>query len=72
MHEKATGIITYTASGVAMIGGLTLNDWAAIIGATVAVLSFLANLVYKHRHYQLARAKARAAGEPDPDPEAET
>lgn len=27
MHEKATGIITYTASGVAMIGGLTPNDF---------------------------------------------
>lgn len=65
---RTSGFITYTASGVAMIGGLTMTDWAAIIGALVAVLSFGVNLYFQRKHYHLAVAKARASDE-DLDPE---
>lgn len=49
--------VTYTASGVSIAFGLSLNEIGAIIGATVAVLSFIANIYYKHQHLKLARQK---------------
>jgi len=70
MTERTSGIITYTASGVAMIGGLTMTDWAALIGALVALLSFAVNIYYRRKHYHLALAKAQLAGD-DLDPEAD-
>ncbi len=57
MHEK-TGIITYTASGTAVIGGLTMTDWAAFIGAGVAIASLLVSIYFKQQHLKLAQQKA--------------
>lgn len=70
MLTRTSGIITYTASGVAMIGGLTMTDWAALIGALVALLSFAVNVYFKRKHYRLALVKARSADD-DLDPEAD-
>lgn len=61
MQERISGAITYTASGTAIIGGLTLNDWAAIIGATVAVLSFIYSVWHKTQLRKIARGNARMA-----------
>ena len=55
--------VTYGSSGLAVYGGLTLTDWAAIIGSTVAVLSFIVNLWYRHKHYKLAVARVAAEEE---------
>ena len=57
MTEKTTGIITYTASGVAMLGGVTLTDWAALVGALVAVLSFLYSIWHKTQLRKIARER---------------
>lgn len=57
MQDKISAI-TYGSSGLAVWGGLTLTDWAAIIGSTVAVLSFIVNVWYRHKHYRLAEARA--------------
>ena len=62
MHEK-TGFITYTASGTAVIGGLTMTDWAAFIGAGVAIASLLVSIYFKQQHLKLAQQKAREGKE---------
>lgn len=58
MHDKASTLITYTASGAAVIGGLMLNDWAEIIGATVATLSFIYNVWHKYQLRCIAERQA--------------
>lgn len=58
MQDRISAV-TYGSSGLAVWGGLTLTDWAAIIGSTVAVLSFIVNVWYRHKHYRLAAARVR-------------
>jgi hypothetical protein len=37
MGEHTRSLIVYGSSGVAVLGGLTANEWAALIGALVAI-----------------------------------
>ena len=57
MQDKISAV-TYSSSGIAVVAGLTMTDLAAIIGATVAVLSLVVNTWYRHKHYKLAEARA--------------
>lgn len=55
----------YGGSAVAAyFGTFTAQEWAAVVGAMVAVCGFVMSWYYKHQHLKLARAKAKA------DPEA--
>ncbi len=54
MHEKLS-FITYTSSGTAVFFGLTANEFAALVGACIAVLSFFVNLGFKI--YEVRRRK---------------
>lgn len=61
--EKIATATTYTASGGALIFGLTANEFAALLGAGVAVLSFLINLWFRHQHLKIVRKAAAARPE---------
>lgn len=62
MQDRISAV-TYSSSGVAIWGGLSATDWAAIIGSAVAILSFIVNVWYRHKHYKLAVARAAAIEE---------
>jgi len=64
MHDKLSAV-TYSSGGVAVWGGITTTDIAAIVGAAVAVLSFLVNLWFRHKHYKLAEARAISEDMPE-------
>lgn len=53
--SKAASAATYAASGGALIFGFSVNEFAAIVGATVAILTFFVNLWFKYQHLELAR-----------------
>lgn len=50
--EKNAAAATYVASGSAVLFGLSATDFAALVGAGVAVLTFVVNWYYKHRAYK--------------------
>lgn len=54
LGNKATAGGAVTAAA----GGLTKNEWLAVIGTTVAVLGYLTSLYFQHRRDQ---REARAA-----------
>lgn len=56
IQEKASAV-AYAASGTTIIFGLTASEVAALIGAAVAVLTFVANTVFKWRADRRARGK---------------
>lgn len=47
--------ITYSASGAAVIGGITLTDWLALGGFCVAMLSAIYNVWHKRELRKIAR-----------------
>lgn len=64
MTERVNSVITYSASGTAIIGGLTMNDWAMLIGSIVAVLS-LAHEVWHKRQMRRIAATQRTREVPE-------
>lgn len=45
--ERHASFISYTASGGAIVGGYTTNDWGVLLGILVGVGTFLVNWYYK-------------------------
>ena len=45
--EKHASFISYSASGGAIVGGFTTNDWGILLGVIVGVGTFLVNWYYK-------------------------
>lgn len=60
MADKLATITAYAASGSAIILGLSANEFAALIGAFVAVLTFIANLWFKWQHLKLVKINSEA------------
>ena len=63
MNEK-TGVVGTQIGGImAVFGGLTLNEWLAVGGFFLALISFIfqawISWYYKERHYRLALAKLK-------------
>lgn len=58
--EKASTATAIGAGGSTLYFGLTANELAAFIGASVAVLSLIVQVWYKHQHLKLARIAAEA------------
>ena len=56
-HSTATTAATYTASGSAIIFGLSAHEFAAISGVCIALLTFALNWYYKQQHLKLARER---------------
>ena len=52
-QSAATTAATYTASGSAVIFGLSANEFAAIAGVCIALLTFVLNWYYKHQQIKL-------------------
>jgi len=48
--EKATSVVTYTASAGTVIGGFTLNEWLGSGGLCVALASFGFNVWFKMKY----------------------
>lgn len=62
----------FITSGLSLLGALTLNEWAAIVGIVATVLMTAVNWYYKHAHLKLARqlaAHGALQGDPDDDDE---
>lgn len=57
---KAATAATYGGSGVAILFGLTANEFAAISGVVIALVGLLVNIYFKHQHLKLARESAKA------------
>lgn len=53
--ERAATITTYTAGGGAVVFGLTANEFAAIVGALLALLGFVVNLWFRWQHLNVIR-----------------
>lgn len=45
--EKHASWISYTSNGMAVICGLTLNDWGMLVGILVGLATFGINWYYK-------------------------
>lgn len=55
MHDTPS-TVSYTASGTAtMFGVLTFNEWLALGGFVIAVLTFLFNVHHKREMRKIAR-----------------
>jgi len=53
--SAATKTGAYIASsGLTVIGGMTAQEWAAIIGIIFVMLTFAVNWYYQHKRHQLA------------------
>lgn len=50
--EKVAHITTVTGGATAVVGW-HLNEYLALGGFIIALMSFAVNLLYKHRHYKL-------------------
>ena len=47
-----------TGTGMILIGGLSLSDWAIVIGIVCTVGTFAINWYYKRKEFQLMQAQA--------------
>lgn len=57
MSEREISFITYSASGAAVLGGVTLTDWLALGGFLVALLSASYNVWHKREIRKIARSR---------------
>lgn len=53
--QHITNFTTPTGGGIATLGMLTFNEWLALGGFFLALLSFLLNWYYQHKRYVLER-----------------
>ena len=58
-QSAATTAATYTASGSAVIFGLSAHEFAAIAGVCIALLTFGLNWYYKHQQIKLICEKLK-------------
>ena len=58
--EKNAAAAAYVTSGTTVILGLTATDFAALVGATVSVLTFIVHLYFKVKADRRAEAQCRA------------
>lgn len=56
--DKHATVTTYAASSGAVFFGFNANEFAAIAGVLIALITFLVNLWFKWQHLRIAREKA--------------
>lgn len=56
-QSTATTVATYTASGSAVIFGLSANEFAAVAGVYIALFTFALNWYYKYQYLKLTRER---------------
>ena len=55
--SAATNILTYGGAGGAVAGYLTVTEWAAVVGAIVAVVGMVATVWHKVRMVQIEQQR---------------
>ena len=55
---------SYSASSLfALLGGMTLQDWALFVGIVFTILTFAVNTYYKHKSLKLQERGNESVGE---------
>lgn len=49
INLTATSVASYTTSGGLFVFGMTMNDFAAVVGITLGVATFCINWYYQHK-----------------------
>lgn len=65
-YERAAeiaGKAAYTSAGGTFVAGLTLSEWAAVVGIFATVITTLLNWYYKQKSLDLAREQLNATAE---------
>lgn len=70
--QKAANALQYTGAAVTIIGGLTLTEWAVIVGMFGGAGGFLVNWYYQHKRTKiyeqlLGKKIVRDVGVVDPE-----
>lgn len=63
MIEKHSSAATYIAGSSAVVFGLSATEFAAFVGAAVAVLTFVVNWWYKHKAFKLMQKNCNVSVE---------
>ncbi len=58
MHDK-TSAVSYGASAVTTIAGLTINEWVALGGFLIGVATFAVNWWYKHAQTKILQNQGK-------------
>jgi len=59
--QDKTGIASYIGSAIAtLVGALSLQEWAALVGILIAVATFVVNWYYKRKAAEAAEAADEA------------
>ncbi|MEJ1409385.1 MAG: phage holin [Candidatus Sedimenticola sp. (ex Thyasira tokunagai)] len=53
--DLATGTSYTVSAGTMVVGGLTINEIAAVGGLLLGFATFAVNWVYRHKHFKLAK-----------------
>lgn len=56
--EKSAAVTTQAGAVLAVVGGLSLNEWAAVVGIVIGVLSFAVNVYVSFRRLRIEEAAA--------------
>lgn len=59
-YERAAQIAekaSIASGGGTVVAGVTLNEWAILIGIAATIVTTLLNWYYKHKHFQLAKQR---------------
>ncbi len=51
--EEVSGPTTYLTSGWALVAGLTLNEWVAVVSIIIAIASFIVNWWFQYHRFLL-------------------
>ena len=60
-YERAAEIasrVTYSTAGGTFVAGISLNEWAAIVGMIATIGAFCLTWYYKAQHLKLAQRRA--------------
>lgn len=57
MVADKTSPSAYAGSALAVMGGLSVNEWAAIVGIILGVATFAVNIYFKSQHLAIERKK---------------
>lgn len=56
--EKSAAVTTQAGAVLAVVGGLSLNEWAAVVGIVIGMLSFAVNVYVSFRRLRIEEAAA--------------
>ena len=62
MSEKVATAVSYSASAITTMAGLTINEWVALGGLCIGLATFLVNLWYRHQLLKLQRQQGQRHG----------